>query len=306
MTGTTGGPDAALRPVTVGVDSSRESRAAADWAAREAAYRGLPLLLVHAWIDEPLHPPASPEREAAQRLLDEARAELAGRYPSLMIATELLPEVAATGLTEKSRDAEFTVLGSRGHGMIMGFLLGSVGLPVAAHAEGPVVLVRPSGSNHERPERAWAEEGDEVVVGLSTLGGGADPVLSFAFAAAEARGAAVRAVRAWGTPSLFAADLPRELEQPTHESIEGEEGKALAATLDPWRQRFPRIPVIEHLRYGNAAEVLLSAAAFRAALLVVGRHRRHHRSPLLTLRLGPVAHAALHHARPPVAIVPYD
>lgn len=35
------------RPVMAGLDGSQESLAAADWAAREALRRGLPLPLVH-------------------------------------------------------------------------------------------------------------------------------------------------------------------------------------------------------------------------------------------------------------------
>ncbi|MEU9135310.1 universal stress protein [Streptomyces sp. NPDC048404] len=37
-----------LRPVVVGLDGSPECLGAADWAAREALRRGLPLRLVHA------------------------------------------------------------------------------------------------------------------------------------------------------------------------------------------------------------------------------------------------------------------
>ena len=41
-----------LRTVTVGYDGSSESRAAAEWAAREALLRGLPLRLVN--VREPI------------------------------------------------------------------------------------------------------------------------------------------------------------------------------------------------------------------------------------------------------------
>jgi nucleotide-binding universal stress UspA family protein len=285
-------------PIAVGVDGSRESRAAAEWAAREAAYRERPLLLVHAWIDEPLYAPPAPEHEAAQALLDQARGEVTERYPALTVTTELLPATAAAGLTEQTEHAEMLVLGSRGHSAIVGFLLGSVGLPVIAHASNPVVLVRPVAL-----ETPAVDEGDEVVVGLKDLGPAADGLLGFAFASAAARGAAVRAVRAWGAPSLFGSDVPHELEGAAHDGMEEREGRALAAALDPWRRRYPGVPVIEHLRFGNASEVLLTAASFRATLVVVGR--RAHR-PVLGLRVGPVVHAALHHARPPVAVVPYD
>jgi nucleotide-binding universal stress UspA family protein len=284
-------------PIAVGVDGSRESRVATEWAAHEAAYRALPLLLVHAWIDEPLYAPPAPEREAAERLLDHAEAEVTERFPGLTVTTQLLPATAAAGLTEQADRAEMLVLGSRGHSAIVGFLLGSVGLPVIAHAKRPVVLVRPVALE------ASIEEGDEVVVGMKDLGPAASGVLDFAFTSAAARGAAVRAVRAWGTPSLFGADVPKDLEGTAHEGMEEREGAALAGALDPWRQRFPGVPVVEHLRFGNASEVLLSAAAFRATLVVVGRRRRR---PKLGLRVGPVVHAALHHARPPVAVIPYD
>ncbi|MGP4111108.1 universal stress protein [Streptomyces sp. 4N509B] len=286
------------RPIAVGVDASAESRAAVAWAANEAVYRALPLHLVHAWIDEPLYAPPTPEREAAARLLDSAEAEAAGRFPGLAVTTELLPATAASGLTEQADRSTMLVLGSRGHSAIVGFLLGSVGLPVIAHASNPVVLVRP------RPGEGQAvEEGDEVVVGLKDFDPAAARVLDFAFTSAAARSAAVRVVRAWGAPSLFGADVPHELESGAHRDLEEQEGRALAELLDPWRQRFPGVPVVEHLRFGNASEVLLTAASFRAALVVVGRRRRR---PRLGLRVGPVVHAALHHATPPVAVVPYD
>ncbi|MGW1289840.1 universal stress protein, partial [Streptomyces sp. NPDC002586] len=41
------------RAITVGLDGSPESRAAAEWAAREAELRGLPVKLVHVWDPAP-------------------------------------------------------------------------------------------------------------------------------------------------------------------------------------------------------------------------------------------------------------
>lgn len=40
------------RTITVGIDGSPESHAAAEWAAREAELRDLPVRLLHVW--EPL------------------------------------------------------------------------------------------------------------------------------------------------------------------------------------------------------------------------------------------------------------
>ncbi|WBP86315.1 universal stress protein [Kitasatospora cathayae] len=54
---------------------------------------------------------------------------------------------------------------------------------------------------------------------------------------------------------------------------------------------------------GEPVDVLVDAAA-DADLLVVGRRRRPHHH--VGMRLGPVAHAAIHHAQSPVAVVPHD
>ena len=52
------------RTITVGLDGSGESRAAAEWAAREAHLLGLPLKLVHVWEPRPSStgPSGSPGR----------------------------------------------------------------------------------------------------------------------------------------------------------------------------------------------------------------------------------------------------
>ncbi|MDT0266893.1 universal stress protein [Streptomyces sp. DSM 44915] len=292
------------RPITVGVDGSPQSRAAAEWAAREAARRGLPLHLVHAWINEPLYAPPVPDEPASRQLLQDHHDEVADRHPGLTVSTELLAEMATAGLVEQAARSELLVLGTRGYGPIAGFLLGSVGLPVITHTSRPVVLVRSSPDGEPTDQAAGEEtEGDEIVVGLKDLGEPAATLLEFAFTTASARGAAVRAVRAWGTPGLFGSTPPANLEQNGEASdLQAQQAEALAHALEPWRRRYPGVPVVEHLRYGNASEVLLDAAAGHAALVVTGRRMRR---PLLAMRAGPVTHATIHHARTPVAVVPH-
>ncbi|WP_437097587.1 universal stress protein, partial [Streptomyces longwoodensis] len=51
--------------VVAGLDGSPESRAAAEWAAREARLRGLPLKIVHVW--EPLPEPLAQAHLAGEQ-----------------------------------------------------------------------------------------------------------------------------------------------------------------------------------------------------------------------------------------------
>ncbi|MEU0649457.1 universal stress protein [Streptomyces umbrinus] len=72
--------------------------------------------------------------------------------------------------------------------------------------------------------------------------------------------------------------------------------------MAPGRTDVPDVPMVEHLDRGHASQVLLAASA-HSRLTVIGR-RRH--PSQLTWKLGPVAHAALHHVPCPVALVPHE
>ncbi|MGW0121204.1 universal stress protein [Streptomyces sp. NPDC003327] len=286
------------REIVAGVDGSPESLAAADWAAREALHRGLPLRLAHAWRWEPLDLPLVQDRADQERTAEEvvrgAEATVASRYPDLPLTAEVLTDTPAAALLGAEDRAELLVIGSRGYGAVAGFLLGSYGQEIIAGATRPVVAVRSRNGEPAEPPTG------DVLVGQLGSPEDSAAALGFAFETAAARGAAVRAVRAWSLPPLFAYS-------PTSLALADEAGglvpyeeKALREALAPWRERFPEVRVTEHVELGSAGQVLLSASG-AAQLLVVGRRaRRGARGP----RIGSVAHAALHLAPCPVAVVP--
>jgi nucleotide-binding universal stress UspA family protein len=290
------------RPVVAGLDGSRTGLAAADWAAREALLRGVPLRLVHAW-EQLIAPYASlagvtipPDPKRSARLLTGARVHLSRRHPGLEVITDRLPGDPATALVAAGTDGEMLVLGSRGLGRTAGFLLGSVARTVVARAEGPVVLVRaadpgkPEGDTQE--PAAGGSAGGDVVVGVD-LDGPDDAVLAFAFEAAARRGTALRVVHGRGP-----ADEPAD-------------GAGLAQTdsvtaplgdvLRPWQEKFPGVPVTAQAVIGQAGAHLVDASR-DAALLVVGRTVR---QGALGTYIGPVTDAVLRHAMSPVAVIPH-
>ncbi|WEV28983.1 universal stress protein [Streptomyces sp. 71268] len=301
------------RPITVGVDGSPESQAAVDWAAGEAVRHGVPLRVVHAWHWEPLSTPVpnSGDEQAkwARELVRETERRLADRHPGLSIVAEVLDAEPVPALVRANEEARMLVLGSRGHGALLGFLLGSHAQQVLARASRPVVSVRApedakEGSADAPAQTTAAREAadGEVVVGQQGSAEDSDAVLRFAFEAAAARGVPVRAVRAWSLPPIYAYTPGSMRLADEAGGLEPYEKEQLAEALAPWREKFPEVPVAEHVEIGSGGQVLLSQTA-RAQLLVVGRRVR--RSPIGS-RIGSVAHAALHHARCPVAVVPHD
>ncbi|MFB6440960.1 universal stress protein [Streptomyces sp. NPDC056411] len=266
--------------VLVGLDGTVSCAPAVRWGAEEAAARGLPLHFLHSWASPPGTVPLSRDAAVQQRygaeVLAAAEDAAHGWHPGIAVTGEQVSTQAVDALVDRGRGATLTVLGSRGHGAIAGFLLGSVSLHVLGRAECPVVTVR-------EEEGTAVGALPEIVVGVQGAGQDDEPVLDFAFTAADAHGARLRAVHATAPE---AAGLPPE-ERPT-----------LADVLGPWRAKFPAVDVAEELRCGRVEPVLL-AACTPSGLLVIGR--RVQRSPML---LGPVVLAVLHHARCPVAVVP--
>ncbi|MFJ9008319.1 universal stress protein [Streptomyces canus] len=287
------------RPITAGIDGTEESIAALDWAAREAVRRDVALRVVHAWRFQPYEGIDAGDRDTqegwARDAVGEAVRTVTGRHTGLDVSTEVVEGGSVDVLVAAAADAELLVLGSRGHGPVVGFLLGSVGQQVIAETARPVVLVRAG-------DQATAEaSGREIVVGQEGDPEDSADVLRFAFATAAARGATVRAVRAWTLPPVFAYS-PGSLKLLDEAGgLEPYEKKALASALQPWRERFPGVPVVEHIEMGSAGQVLLSVTA-RAQLMVVGRRARR---TAVGARIGSVAHGVLHHADCPVAVVPH-
>ncbi len=290
------------RTITVGIDGSRASLDAADWAAREAERRRLPLRLLHAGTD----PPASAHPEDAlpvRRTLDRTAIQLTYAHPALPIVARRTPTPAVPALIEAATEAEELVLGCRDATGLAGFLVGSVARAVAARAERPVVLVRAG----DLPEDERLPVRDDtpphlapylpVILGLD-LERPADDLLAYAFDTAAARPAPLHVVHAW-TPPPPSGRTPRFPRAGDTMEREQSRCRVLTATLRPWRHKYPKTPVSEHVLHGDPVPHLVKASA-RAGLLVIGR--RLSADP----GLGRAAHFLIHHATCPVAVVPHD
>ncbi|WP_327726561.1 universal stress protein [Streptomyces sp. NBC_00487] len=298
------------RTVTVGLDGSPESRAAAEWAAREARLRDLALKIVHIW--EPVPDPiaqapllgSETHQHWTERIPREAADGIRLRHPGVEVTSEHVDGRPSEILVEATRNAELLVLGSRGLSGIGGFMVGSVGLAVVAHAECPVVLVRAlelAADEHEMDPAgipSAATPFRPVVLGLDVESPN-EELIEFAFAAAARRGTSLRVVHGWNPPPYYAYGLAADLE--LHAELTRRETTALTEVLRPWREKHPDVEVTEEPHYGTPGNHLVDASR-EASLVVVGRRVR--RSPF-GAHIGPVTHAVLHHSTAPVAVVPH-
>lgn len=138
--------------VTVGLDGSPESLAAARWAADEAEKRGLTLRLLHAWpllAPEPTHVPAEVDQNHwAKRLVHTAQAELQARHPGLSVVGNLVADDAQKALLQAAKavvraaeGAALLVVGRREHRPGRVPHLGPVAQAAIHHGHCPVAVV---------------------------------------------------------------------------------------------------------------------------------------------------------------------
>jgi len=153
------------RPVVVGVDGSPAARAALRWAVEDARRRGCRVDAVWAWHPDyggmigPL--PAevvlalSPQTlEAAARKALDAAVE---GFEGVDVRPVLVEGDPRDVLVKASEEAELLVVGNRGHGTIVGAILGSVSAHCVHHASCPVVVIRAQKVEHtETPAEAAA------------------------------------------------------------------------------------------------------------------------------------------------------
>jgi nucleotide-binding universal stress UspA family protein len=135
--------------IVVGVDGSPASKDALRWAVAEAEAKGASLEAVMTWempmasyaygVPVPSECNLGPESELA---LLEVIQEVVGEHPAIEVSAVVTEGRPATALLAAAKGADLLVVGSRGHGTVMGVLLGSVSEYCVTHAKCPVVVVR--------------------------------------------------------------------------------------------------------------------------------------------------------------------
>ncbi|MEJ3748933.1 universal stress protein [Actinomycetes bacterium KLBMP 9797] len=253
--------------VVVGVGSSDRSSAAVSIAAREAALRGCPLLLIGA---------------------------VAGSLPAISgRVRESWPGIPLMGLTTQVDISEALVVESRAASLVVVDRPDTGGRnrceQVAAHAFCPTMIV---------PNIHPPAPDAKVLVGLAITPYD-EPAIEYAFEEAALRGVPLVPIHVWwGVPDAaisevddFSYDLTT-----AHETAD----RLLAEALAGWAAKYPTVVVQRTPLYDvNPAQTLLEASA-HAGLLVVGANQHGPQTPHL---LGTVARTILAKARCPVVVI---
>jgi len=274
------------KPIVVGYDGSPDADLALDWAARTARITPRPLEVVI--VGTHMDPVFGHLREHDERRVDEWHQRAYGHLEeagvaSWDVAVRRGPTVPV--LLAAAASAEVLVVGSRGHGLLLGSLSGSVSQHVARHATCSVVVVRPL-------RQPGAQQ---VVVGLDGSDG-ARAALWFACSRARATGepvVAVHAYRAWSWPGRDDTSSRRTA------GGSDEADRLLIETTEAVRADVGEIDLTT-VAVASSADRLLLDLATVSSLVVVGSRGRDAFAEML---LGSVAQEVLHRAECPVAVV---
>lgn len=259
--------------VVVAVDGSTADEAVVDWATDEAARLRAPLRLVT--VVDPqvqLSPyetlvsgsPSLAEHlaEGAHRILDRAadRAR-ARRHEVLDVAVAVPWGPPAAALVRLSENAARVVVGAPARGRLERILLGSVALPVVAHAHCPVAVV-PSDTVVAAPRRILvAVDGSEASRRAAEL----------AFSVADAAGATITCVLGWNV-EVQDGVVVTERSSSRWEAVEQRYTELGHRVADPVAARHPGVPVDIVVRHGSPARAVVEVAMQRDVdLVVLGR-----------------------------------
>ncbi len=139
--------------VVVGVDGSKSSLVALEWAAKYAEALHLKVRAVNAYhypVDYGYAYTLPADVDFAADAKTELLAtveELKKKHPTVEFEAEIVNAPPAQALIDDSKGAALLVIGSRGHGGFAGMLLGSVSSHCISHAHCPVVVLRGEDQN---------------------------------------------------------------------------------------------------------------------------------------------------------------
>lgn len=286
------------RGIVVGYDGSAPAERALDWAAAEAARRGVPLTVASAVDnDEIVGGPGArvprPGRHVTKGVGELVRrgAERARRTaPDLEVREATRTDGAAAMLVELSWWSELVVVGTRGRGEVAGAVLGSVAFAVAEHARCPVAVV----TEHAAPDPEPA-----VLVGVD---GSPESRAALHYAAdlAAGRSAPLTVATAWrGSPADAWVMALGSFDFDVSEEAGDLAAEVNADAVADARGRHPALEVRPRIVMGEPADVLADLAR-RHVVLVVGS-RGH--GGFQGLLLGSVSHAVIQTSPCPVLVV---
>lgn len=210
--------------IVVGIDGSKDSQRALNWALDEARVRDAELVLVHAWeypISYEYLPPDIEQTHAAILAEEAARAVNKG----VRITTKLIEGRAWPALVRVAADSDLLVVGSRGHSRMLSTVLGSVSAGCVHHAPCPVVVVRavatspadnpPEDNGAPAHAQGCGTEHERREDGSVTRAESPKPLSTYHFQRARRRGLyALVHLRSWmssagvGLPSVRRSGLP--------------------------------------------------------------------------------------------------
>ena len=279
--------------IIVGLNGSKPSEHALDWAAARAAATGDSLVLVHA-IDPSITTLGAPKlvleaQEAGRNLLDESARRVAERYPDLEVSTQLrqnaaLPEVFA----QFSRHASLIVVGSDSTGVRRESpARGTSSLRVAAASEAPVLII-PAIDVTQRHGIVVGVDGSEV----------SENAIEFAANEASRSGEPLIAVYAWVQPSAYGFGYEYTLTSEFRDRMQQASEADLERSLTPVREKYPKLEIEKVVVNDDPTEALLDQGS-RARLVVVGSHGR---GAFRRLLLGSVSHGVLSNLVAPTAV----